>query len=79
MPSRSAGSRAARMPAVSTYRTGTPRMLAPSSMKSRVVPAWGVTMARSSPNRRLKRLDLPALALPVITTRAPSLAMRPSP
>ena len=38
---RSAGSRAARTPAVSTYRTGTPRMLAPSSMKSRVVPAWG--------------------------------------
>ena len=48
---------------------------------SRVVPGMSVTIARSSPARRLSRLDLPTFGLPASTTCSPSrrdspLAMR---
>ena len=60
-PSFSTGSSALRRPAVSRRTTGMPRMFAASAITSLVVPGRSVTIARSVPNRALRRLDLPTL------------------
>ena len=69
----------ARMPAVSIMRRGTPPTLAYSSMESRVVPGISVTIARSSCNKALSKLDLPTLGLPTIAVMSPSRRIRPVP
>ncbi len=61
-----------RSPAVSTSLTGKPSRSTDSSRKSRVVPGISVTIARSRPRTALRRLDLPALTRPEMTTSAPS-------
>ncbi len=47
-------------------------------MVSRVVPAVGLTMARSKPSSRLSKLDFPAFGRPQIANRTPSRRIRPS-
>ena len=49
-----------------------------SSTASRVVPAMGETMARSSPVSALSRVDLPTLGRPMIATLIPAGALRGS-
>ena len=58
--------------------TGRPRMLAVSSIVSRVVPGIGETMARSWPSNWLSRLDLPAFGRPTIAARMPRRRICPS-
>ena len=58
--------------------TGKPRMLAVSSIVSRVVPGMGETMARSWPSNWLSRLDLPALGRPMMAARMPRRRICPS-
>ena len=77
-PSISTGSSESRRPAVSTRRSGKPRTWQATSMRSRVVPGVGATMARSSRTRALSRLDLPTLGSPKMTASAPSWRRRPS-
>ena len=57
-----------RMPAVSMNRTGPSGVSTRVSMASLVVPGMSCTMARSSPIRRLKRVDLPTLGRPTMAT-----------
>ena len=71
-PIRSTGSPVGRKPAVSTRLTGTPSTWTRTWMASRVVPGTSVTIAESLPERAFRRLDLPTLGLPAITTRTPS-------
>ena len=71
-PIASTSSSAARNPAVSTSTNGTPAIATGTSMTSRVVPAIGVTIARSTSANALIRLDLPAFGGPATTTRTPS-------
>ncbi len=71
MPMRSTSSSVSRSPAVSTTTIGTPSIWMPWRTASRVVPAIGVTMASSSPARRLSRLDLPTFGWPARTTWMP--------
>ncbi len=59
------------MPAVSMRCSGMPRRLATSSTVSRVVPATGVTIARSVRNNALSRLDLPTFGRPIMAVRNP--------
>ena len=49
-------------------RNRTPSILSVSSIVSRVVPAMSDTRARSSPSRRFRRVLLPTLGSPTITT-----------
>ena len=76
-PSRSMGSSLGVSPAVSTRCRAMSRRRAVSSMVSRVVPATGVTMARSMPSSVLSSDDLPALGRPTSATRSPSRSTRP--
>ena len=76
MPMLSAAESACRRPAVSKRRAVMPFMSRVPSSMSRVVPASGVTMARSSPSMALKRELLPALGLPSMAMRAPSRTIR---
>jgi hypothetical protein len=78
LPSISTGSVESRWPAVSIRRSGRPRTLHIASIRSRVVPGVGATMARSSRSSALSRLDLPTFGSPTITASAPSCRMRPS-
>ena len=71
MPSRSIASASRRNPAVSTSTSGTPSICTGSRNASRVVPGSGATIARSSPARRLSRLDLPTFGRPASTTCTP--------
>lgn len=77
MPRFSMASVVVRRPAVSMKRYVTPPMVAVSSMVSRVVPGMSLTMARSSPTRRLRMEDLPALGLPMMATGMPFLMALP--
>ncbi len=77
IPRRSISSTEERSPAVSTRRMGTPPISIGSRKASRVVPASGVTMARSSPASRLSRLDLPTFGRPAITTLIPVASSLP--
>ena len=78
MPAASSRSACARIPAVSTRRTGTPSMARVSSIVSRVVPDTSETMARSAPSSALSSDDLPALGGPTIATLRPSRTNCPS-
>ena len=77
-PSRSTASAVSLRPAVSVIRNGMPRRLASSSIVSRVVPGLALTIARSKPSNRLRRLDFPAFGSPQRTRRTPSRRIRPS-
>ncbi len=57
---------------MSSTRSGTPSMVNRSSITSRVVPASGATIARSSPSSALSSDDLPALGGPTIASDSPS-------
>ena len=57
-----------RMPAVSTKRSQPSSVSTTVSMVSRVVPGASCTTARSSPTRRLNRVDLPTLGRPTMAT-----------
>ena len=76
-PSCSTSSDGRRIPAVSISRTGTPSRFTSSSRVSRVVPARGVTIARSRVSSRLNSEDLPTLGRPTMASDAPSRTMRP--
>ena len=77
MPARSKRPACARIPAVSTSRTGTPLIATVSSIVSRVVPGVSETIARSSPSKALSSDDLPAFGGPTIATVSPSRTSRP--
>lgn len=53
-------------------------MVVVSSMVSRVVPSMSDTIARSSPNRALRSVDLPTLVLPTIATGIPDFKTLPA-
>ena len=57
-----------RRPAVSTSRTGLPCHSQSRLIESRVIPASGPVIIRSSPSIRLTRVDLPALGRPTIAS-----------
>ena len=65
------------IPAVSAIFKGIPWISIISSIASRVVPAIGLTMARSSFKSALSREDLPTLARPNITALRPSRRILP--
>ena len=67
-----------RIPAVSITRSVIPFREMYSSRISLVVPSISVTIARSSPTRKLRREDLPAFGLPRITVLIPSWIILPS-
>ena len=71
MPSASTTSPVSRRPAVSRRVTRTPPSITACSTTSRVVPAMGVTMARSKPAKRLSRVLLPTLGLPTMAASTP--------
>ncbi len=54
-------------------------MDAGSSIRSRVVPGSGVTMALGASSKAFKRLDLPTLGRPTRTTAIPDRRSRPRP
>ena len=66
-----------RKPAVSIKRNNMPPMTKVSSIVSRVVPWMSLTIARSSPNRALSRVDLPTLGAPIMATGIPCLMALP--
>ena len=76
IPTRSTDPRPLRNPAVSTRRNRVPPISTSVSRASRVVPATGVTIARSSPARALNREDFPEFGAPAITTSAPRESSR---
>ena len=78
MPSPSRGSASPLIPAVSTTIIGIPLTLTRPSMKSLVVPATSCTMALSCFRSAFKRLDLPTLGAPAITTLSPLFMAIPS-
>lgn len=78
MPRVSIVSVVSRMPAVSMNRKVMPERLMVSSIMSRVVPCMGDTMARSSPIRRLRRVDFPAFVSPMMATGIPFLMALPT-
>ncbi len=55
-----------RMPAVSTKRSGPSSVSTMVSTASRVVPGMSCTTERSSPTRRLKRVDFPTFGRPTM-------------
>ena len=57
-----------RMPAVSIRRILRPRHCHSTRIESRVMPASGPVSIRSSPTRRLSRVDLPTLGRPTIAS-----------
>ena len=59
-----------RIPAVSMMRKICPGVSSRISTESRVVPATGETMARSSPRKRFSKEDLPAFGRPTIASRS---------
>src|ERR1022692_3317313 len=61
-----------RMPAVSMKIYSVPWWITAWSTESRVVPATGDTMARSSPVRALSRVDLPTFGRPMMATLIPA-------
>ena len=71
-PSASTGSSVWRRPAVSKRFSRMSPSWTACSTTSRVVPAMGVTMARSKPASRLSRVDLPALGRPTMAQSIPS-------
>ena len=71
MPIRSTSSLVSRRPAVSMTCKGIPCTCNVLRTTSRVVPATGVTMARSSPAKLLSRLDFPTFGCPARTTCSP--------
>ena len=70
-PSDSITSSDSRSPAVSESLTGTPPIIIPSSMMSRVVPGMSVTIARLRPTMAFSNDDFPALGRPAITALTP--------
>ncbi len=58
-----------RIPAVSTSVYCLPSHSSSTSMASRVVPGLSKAIMRSSPSRRLTRVDLPTLGRPMMATR----------
>ena len=66
-----------RIPAVSTSFKGTPLILTYSSITSRVVPSISVTIAFSSRNRLLSKLDFPTFGRPMIAVDKPSRRILP--
>ena len=64
-----------RKPAVSTRRSSRPPKVQGTAMASRVMPASGPVSMRSSPSRRLTRVDLPTLGRPMTATTGPSLSV----
>ena len=64
----------ARMPAVSTNRMVMSSCWITLSTASRVVPAMGETIERSSPTRRFSRVDFPTFGRPMMATRISSAA-----
>jgi len=77
MPSLSTSSRVSRSPAVSTILTGIPSRSSAWRTASRVVPGTAVTIASSSPESRLSRLDLPTFGCPASTTCSPRRNIAP--
>src|ERR1035438_9891929 len=61
-----------RMPAVSMKIYSVPWCITAWSTESRVVPATGETMARSSPVSALSRVDLPTFGRPMMATLIPA-------
>ena len=72
MPMRSTSSPVSRSPAVSTTTSGTPSTCSACTMRSRVVPGTGVTIATSAPASAFSRLDFPTFGAPASTTCKPS-------
>ena len=58
-----------RIPAVSTRRMFLPSNSQSTEIESRVIPASGPVSSRSSPIRRLIRVDLPAFGRPMTAMR----------
>ena len=77
MPACSTKSCVARKPAVSIKCTGKPAKLIVALMRSRVVPATGVTIASSSPASRLSKALFPTLGAPTKTNCIPSRKITP--
>ncbi len=78
MPSCSITSVASLIPAVSIKRNKNPSKFNCASMASRVVPAMSLTMARSSFNKALNNVLLPAFGLPASTNAKPFFITFPS-
>ena len=57
-----------RKPAVSTSRIARPRHCHSTAIASRVIPGSGPVSSRSSPTRRLTRVDLPTFGRPTIAS-----------
>ena len=70
-PRASTVSTVSRMPAVSMSRSRKDPTWTDSSTISRVVPGMSVTMARSKPASRFRRLDFPTLGLPTMAAAMP--------
>ena len=66
-----------RMPAVSMMRKRMPEILIQSSIVSRVVPWISETIALSSCNKALRRVDLPTFGAPIMATGMPFLIAFP--
>jgi hypothetical protein len=77
MPIFSTSSSVSRRPAVSMMCSGIPSIWMVERRASRVVPAIGVTMARSSPASRLSSEDLPTFGWPASTTCRPDCSSLP--
>ena len=71
-PSASMASSVSRRPAVSKRFSRISPSCTACSTTSRVVPATGVTMARSNPASRFSKVDLPALGRPTMAQSTPS-------
>ena len=78
MPSASMASSVWRRPAVSNRLSRISPSCTACSTTSRVVPATGVTMARSNPASRLSSVDLPALGRPTMAQSTPSRSTAPA-
>ena len=78
IPSASMASSVSRRPAVSKRFSRISPSCTACSTTSRVVPATGVTMARSKPASRLSKVDLPALGRPTMAQSTPSRSTAPA-
>ena len=79
MPSASTTSSVSRRPAVSHRFRGVCPNITACSTKSRVVPATGVTMARSKPASRFSSVLLPTLGRPMMAVSTPWRRTAPAP
>ena len=78
IPSASMASSVSRRPAVSKRFSRISPSCTACSTTSRVVPATGVTMARSNPASRFSKVDLPALGRPTMAQSTPSRSTAPA-